>query len=465
MTGRISAWVVTSPEIRYLARKYRLSEYLLASINVKSIKELERIARANRITIDREYYEAYAARSDKLMFFGKPETVKIDTVEYQGEKYVRITMRFKTCAVVWMMPEGEYARREPEEWLELLRNYVIVKARRVVLPHKRDGVNRRKPDVVMWRAEKVKFVSVDVDVETARRLIEAYARRYEAPILTAFASLMGYHPEILSESMVWPLLIARALPVVSPDPIHVAEFTIQGTGKTTMALIYETALGWKYYAEVPSLASLVGDARTGHAIIARVNGVWFDEFDAWTTDARKRAEMRELIETLLTGMWQGRWQRSKGGIHTITVDNPIPVYHSGNAFGAVHPREKIASIIRSIAVDKAGPYNDRIAVAITAVNQKLPEVIQEWTLSNKSGKTVYGKPSVIRGFVEYVQRLVAMKGRMPKTIPFKARMAENYRRVYRALSILLVTDANADDLPEEQVERLARMLVEGVVIQ
>ena len=457
----ISAWIVANPKIKYLARKYQISEYLLTSLKIKDDKQAEKIAIANKITIDREYYEAYASASDTLTFFGKPEAVRYeDKVFDSGEEIVRITMRFKTATILWDMPKDEYKKVSPKQWIEKFRNYVLVKADKKVYISDKGG---RRTKLVWWQAKKVRFVNVTSDKTTFKKLVEIYSKRYDYPTATALLALLGYHPDITYQAEAFMILLARLLPLISVEPIHGVEFTIQGTGKTTVALIYEVSANWRYFAEVPSLATLVGDARTGTALIAHVNGVWFDEFDAWVTDSSKRAQMRELVETLLTGMWQGVWKRSKGGIHAVEVVNPVPLWHSGNIYGAEHPRNKLITIIRSITPDKALPYNDRIAVAITATREDLPETIQSHTLARKSGKTVYGKPSVIRGAVDMLQEL-ATNAEDIETKELKARMRVNYVRVHKALQVLLSKSINKIEYDRDLVDKLAKKYVEGVVI-
>lgn len=466
MSGRINAWVVSTPELRYLARKYNLPDYLIASLNVDNPRVLEQIAEAAAIANDPEEYGANAVTYEKLAFFGRPLSVKFAKVERNGNEYVKVTIKLKTATLLWYIPMAEWQRRRPREWIELFRNWMYIIAKRIVMDNKKDDKQKkRRGDNIIWIVEKAKFVNIKSDRETARRLIEAYARRYDFPVITAILSVLGYHPEITGEPEAFLLLLARVIPAASVDPVHAVEFTVPGTGKTTIALIYETALRWRYFAEVPSVATLVGDARTGASLIASADGIWFDEFDAWVADSRKRSEMRELIETLLTGMWQGKWKRSKGGALAPEATRPIPVYHSGNVAGPEHPRNKLMTIIKAVAPDKAAPYNDRIGIAVTAVKAGLAETIQEWTLSNKARRVVYGRPSVIRGIFDLVQEAIVKHGSEPTENPFKGRMAENYRRVYRALTVLLATNPEMTEYDEDKVKRITKLFVEGVVIQ
>ena len=460
--ARINAWVVSDPRIRYLARKYNISEYLLSAINVSNPELIKELAVANKLTLDREFYQAHAVSSNRLMFFGKPETVSFEEKETEAGKIIQIVMRFKTTTVIWNLTAEEYAKKSPEQWIEHLRSYVLAKAEKVVWQPKGD---RPKKKVVFWRATSVKFINVQADKEPFQRIVKVLRHRWQFPIATGLMTLLGYTPDIEGQPEAYMLLLARLIPAVSPEPVHTVEFTVPGTGKTTVALIYELALNWRYFAEVPSLSTLIGDARTGAALIARINGVWFDEFDAWTTDAAKRAAMRELVESLLTGMWQGKWARSKGGIHSISVHNPIPLVHSGNVAGPEHPRNKLLAIIRAITPDKASAYNDRVGIAVTATKSDLPEVIQSHTYTAKAKRTIYGRPSAIKGAIELLQELVATKGQEPGSNPFKGRMAENYRRVYRALSVLLAKDLETLEADKRLIERIAKKYVEGVIIQ
>ena len=461
----INAWLIHDPQIKLLSRRYKVSEYLLQALNVRDPRVIEEVARAARLAIDREFYKLYEAASDTLSFFGRPEGIDVSINE--KDNLVRLMVKFKTTVVTVVLTRDEYLKRTPEEWAELLKGWIYVKAHKEV--EKRQMKTRGRSIVskrITWVADKVKFIQVNEDRQPFLRLVGIYARRFEFPVLAASLAVLGYRPDIMAHSETLLLLLARLLPLASAEPVHVVEFSRPGTGKTTLALYYEVGASWRYYAEPPSLATLVGDARTGAAIIARVNGLWFDEFDAWRVGGDKRQQMREIIEVMLTGMWQGRWQRSKGGSLSIVVDNPIPVVFTGNTERAENPREKLRGIIAAAAPDKAAAFDDRVMVAITAIREDIPEVIQSHLLRNVSPR-----PSVVKGMVATMEEATIVAPEPPSN-PFKARRGEAYRRVYKTLTVLMATDVAVEGgrlvirgYDQAIVSDMAKKFVKGVVMR
>lgn len=113
-------------------------------------------------------------------------------------------------------------------------------------------------------------------------------------------------------------------------PIHICQFTLPESGKTSFGLRSETLFNWRYLAEPPTLARLVLDARSG--VLGEVflrNGIVFDEFDKWTLD---NIERRYTFDSILTGMEQGKWERgvSAMGVRTPEVTRLIPIIFFGN---------------------------------------------------------------------------------------------------------------------------------------
>jgi len=113
-------------------------------------------------------------------------------------------------------------------------------------------------------------------------------------------------------------------------PMHVCQFTLPESGKTSFGLRNETLFNWRYLAEPPTLARLVLDARSG--VLGEVflrSGIVFDEFDKWTLDTQDR---RYTFDSILTGMEQGKWERgvSAMGVRTPDVPRLIPIMFFGN---------------------------------------------------------------------------------------------------------------------------------------
>jgi len=113
-------------------------------------------------------------------------------------------------------------------------------------------------------------------------------------------------------------------------PMHIAQFTLPESGKTTFGLRSETLFNWRYFTEPPTLARLIMDARSGTLgeVFVR-NGIVFDEFDKWTLDS---AERQLTFYSILTGMEQGKWDRgvSAMGRRAPDVTRWIPIVFFGN---------------------------------------------------------------------------------------------------------------------------------------
>jgi len=113
-------------------------------------------------------------------------------------------------------------------------------------------------------------------------------------------------------------------------PIHIAQFTLPESGKTSFAIRTETLFNWKYIPEPPTLARLILDARQG--ILGEVflrNGIVFDEFDKWNLET---ADRRYTFDSILTGMEQGKWERGVSALGVRVPDIPrlIPILFFGN---------------------------------------------------------------------------------------------------------------------------------------
>jgi len=140
---------------------------------------------------------------------------------------------------------------------------------------------------------------------------------------------LGYKPTLEVKRLFIPRLLTwfRGF---DGRPMHVCQFTLPESGKTTFGLRNETLFNWRYLTEPPTLARLVLDARSG--VLGEVflrNGIVFDEFDKWTLDS---ADRRYTFDTILTGMEQGKWERgvSAMGVRVPDVPRLIPIMFFGN---------------------------------------------------------------------------------------------------------------------------------------
>jgi len=164
-----------------------------------------------------------------------------------------------------------------------------------------------------------------VSVDVAKAIIESgeYSP-YELLLLG-----LGYKPTKEVKRLFLPRVLTW-FKGFDGKPMHVAQFTLPESGKTSFAVRTETLFNWRYIPEPPTLARLILDARSG--ILGEVflrNGIVFDEFDKWSIET---ADRRYTFDSILTGMEQGKWERgvSAMGIRVPDVPRLIPILFFGN---------------------------------------------------------------------------------------------------------------------------------------
>jgi len=140
---------------------------------------------------------------------------------------------------------------------------------------------------------------------------------------------LGYKPEPEIKRLYIPRLLAW-FKGFDGKPLHICQFTLPNSGKTSFGLRNETLFNWRYIPEPPTLARLILDARSG--VLGEVflrDGIIFDEFDKWSVDTQDR---RATFDSILTGMEQGKWERGVSAMGTRTPDVPrlIPIVFFGN---------------------------------------------------------------------------------------------------------------------------------------
>jgi len=164
-----------------------------------------------------------------------------------------------------------------------------------------------------------------VSEEIAKEILET--SRY-TPVEILLIGL-GYKPCQETKRLYLPRLLTW-FKGFDGKPMHVAQFTLPETGKTTFGIQSEYVWNYRYIPEPPTLARLILDARSG--ILGEVflrNGIVFDEFDKWTIDTQDR---RYTFDSILTGMEQGKWERgvSAMGVRAPDVTRLIPIMFFGN---------------------------------------------------------------------------------------------------------------------------------------
>lgn len=197
-----------------------------------------------------------------------------------------------------------------EERVANLNDYLFVKLRR---------------EKTWLEATEVVPLRGKVNVDIAKNILEN--TKYSP--LELFIIGLGYKPinEVIRLFMPRILTWFKGF---DGKPMHIAQFTLPESGKTSFGLRGETMFNWRYIPEPPTLARLILDARSG--ILGEVflrNGIVFDEFDKWSVDT---ADRRYTFDSILTGMEQGKWERgvSAMGIRTPDVPRLIPITFFGN---------------------------------------------------------------------------------------------------------------------------------------
>lgn len=182
--------------------------------------------------------------------------------------------------------------------------------------------NKQKRSLVASEVVPLRGVA---NVELAKEIMEN--SKY-SPLELLIMGL-GYRPENEIKRLYIPRFLTW-FKGYDGKPMHICQFTLPESGKTTFGLRNETLFNWRYIPEPPTLARLILDARSGTLgeVFLR-NGIVFDEFDKWTIDQHTT---RATFDAILTGMEQGKWERgvSAGGVRVPDVPRLIPLTFFGN---------------------------------------------------------------------------------------------------------------------------------------
>jgi len=193
-------------------------------------------------------------------------------------------------------------------------------------------------------------------------------------------------------------------------PIHVAQFTLPDTAKTSWAIRCETLWNWRYIPEPPTLARLVLDARAG--VLGEVflrDGLVFDEFDKWDLTQPDR---RHAWDALLTGMEQGRWERgvSAQGLRVPETPRLIPVVFFGN-LGRLAQLHGLVEYNARAMFNTV--YSGQLGFDVTPLTDRLAVIDACYTQIRITGYLTYRvlPDSVMRGLVQLLQEQVRPVGR------------------------------------------------------
>ncbi|RLG72879.1 MAG: hypothetical protein DRO23_09800 [Thermoprotei archaeon] len=274
---------------------------------------------------------------------------------------------------------------------------------------------------------------------------------------------LGYKPHPAVKRLFTPRIISW-FKGFDGKPLHVAQFTLPETAKTSFGLRCETLFNWKYIPEPPTLARLILDARQG--ILGEVflrNGIVFDEFDKWDLGSPDR---RYTFDSILTGMEQGKWERgvSALGVRVPDVPRLIPLVFFGNLgdFAKVYGVTKycvrawFTQIFTARFQHDVSALADRIAV-IDACFKRIP------IMDYLTYKVL--PDSVIRGIVKVLQEDVKpcnvsnLKGRLKRHADNLYAVMSTFTKVTPELVDSIVSgtfewDKIIEQLPQQKEEKL-----------
>jgi len=296
--------------IRVEASEPDVSPTLIALAKRAGIDVDEAIIAA-RVAKDPRYAEE-AKSQDEVKVFGRLAYWKVKRSKRSGDKYY--VLRF---------PSGfEAVWRPPSKFLELPLNERVDRLADVVWIEASDANGH-------FEVDKIRFMRTRADWPAAAKLMKAAAGFAEKHGLTKIgAAFVALHsvPETrgawLSLALRWALVSLRG-------SYHFVEWSVKAVLKSTVFSTAESYVKWWHIAgERPSLATLIGDARTGASRLAGVDGVAFDEIGSWRKS--RAADDEGFWSALRTGLANCKWKRSKGGSKSIEFERCIPTYWAGN---------------------------------------------------------------------------------------------------------------------------------------
>ena len=258
---------------------------------------------------------------------------------------------------------------------------------------------------------------------------------------------LGYRPEREIKRLYIPRILTW-FKGFDGKPMHIAQFTLPESGKTTFGLRNETLFNWRYIPEPPTLARLILDARSG--VLGEVflrNGIVFDEFDKWTIDQHTT---RATFDSILTGMEQGKWERGVSAMGTRVPDVPrlIPIVFFGNLgdfeklYGATQYNTR--AFFNAIYTARLGhdvrALCDRLSVVDACFKQiRIMDYLTYRVLPD----------GIIRGIIQYLQRNV----KQCNISHLSGRMKRHANNVYAILSTMMeMTPEFADDFAGGNLE-------------
>ena len=367
---------------------------------------------AVRIAMNKRY-ATEAEMESEVLVVGPLAGWRVRRVKGGGKVYeLRWPSGFRA---VWRAPE-KFLSLPLEERVNVLGDVIVVRAvergGRFEVEELRSLRTRSDPDALAALAQ----------TDEARHLRDAGL----APEAAAAALLLA-EPRSLdaaaSLALRLALLSVRGL-------VHVAEWSRKAVLKSTTFRLAEAYLRWWHLTgERPSLATLIGDARTGVSRLAGVDGVAFDEIGSWRKSSR--ADDEGFWSAIRSGLTNGIWKRARGGEKSIEIQRMLPTYWAGNPteapLGETPPREHTRLWLRRQGLDaeELDAMLSRYAVFWGVTDQSVSDELLATLRMN-----VYPAPGVVRAYAEYVRAAQ----RRPLPVPQRCELHDRELVAYRNVS-------------------------------
>jgi len=286
-----------------------LEVYIAFPETLKNLEAREKVRKQWLYGNDKQVASMDLMFTDKMSCIGRPNGVFID--------WANITLTLYTnSGFQILLPPAllDSLGKTTEERLANLNDYLHITFEK-----------RASDGNVYLRANTVIPLRGKVSTDIAQQLIDSGEYSPFELILLG----LGYKPTKEVKRLFIPRILTW-FKGFDGKPLHVAQFTLPESAKTSFAVRSETLFNWKYIPEPPTLARLILDARQG--ILGEVflrNGIVFDEFDKWSIDTSDR---RYTFDSILTGMEQGKWERgvSAMGVRVPDIPRLIPILFFGN---------------------------------------------------------------------------------------------------------------------------------------
>jgi len=277
-------------------------------------------------------------------------------------------------------------------------------------------------------AKKIKFGYQKTSEDIAREILQDVG-------ISALMYAIGLHPEWKLFMLYLPRFMGlfKGFDVKKGDspffPLHVMQFTPPASGKSTFATSVESAFNYEYLGgEFPSLARLVGDARSGQVGIVGIrDGVILDEFEK--VNYKVRQEFVEIQKDIQTGLEQGIWKRGKGS-HAPIIYKFVNFIVFGNNDELIKMKNARLGLQMLYQVDGFSAFVDRFCVV-----DNVPEKID--VMKHVTG---YVLPNhILRGLIEVLQK------NMKKVEPEIEVESRYYRHLMNVKSFVNMLGLNIPD--------------------